>query len=374
MNRNAFITCGHYLNNDGSYSIGGIQTYIQTLSTVLKEMGYSVHIYQYSNRSFEIEKDNTVVHGVNTGNREAPKLLMAAINRKIDNENDLLIFGTDYEIASNKAKHSIAIQHGIAWDICKQEEVSYISNILAIGRNALGSIVKYNRYKKSSNLVCVDYNFVNWYRTQVKHIDNALFVIPNFAHVEQEIAQREGPVSVIFARRFVEYRGTRIFADAIKQVLADYPAICVTLAGEGPDEKWLKNNLADYPQVKFICFTAEESVAVHSKHHIAVVPTWGSEGTSLSLLEAMAAGCAVICTNVGGMTNIVIDGYNGKIVNPDVQSLVAAIEKLIADEALRQKIAQHGNETVQYGFSYDKWKSAWMDTIKVIQCDGKRSQ
>ncbi|WP_420491566.1 glycosyltransferase [Neobacillus drentensis] len=52
----------------------------------------------------------------------------------------------------------------------------------------------------------------------------------------------------------------------------------------------------------------------------------GSEGTSLSLLEAMAAKCAEIATNVGGMTNIILDNYNGLIINPDESELYLALE------------------------------------------------
>lgn len=51
----------------------------------------------------------------------------------------------------------------------------------------------------------------------------------------------------------------------------------------------------------------------------------------------MAAGCAVICTNVGGMTNIIIDGYNGLMINPDEDSLYKALDRLIEDKLLRGK-------------------------------------
>ena len=93
------------------------------------------------------------------------------------------------------------------------------------------------------------------------------------------------------------------------------------------------------------------------------MPTVGSEGTSLSLLEAMAAGCAVICSNVGGMTNIILDGYNGLMVNPDENSFYEGICELIDNNELREEIASNGKKTVEKAFSLDRWNKKWKTTI-----------
>ena len=118
--------------------------------------------------------------------------------------------------------------------------------------------------------------------------------------------------------------------------------------------------------VHFISYSPEESLTIHQCHDIAVVPTCGSEGTSLSLLEAMAAGCAVIASNVGGMTNIILDGYNGLMISPDVDELAMALLRLIDDIALRTRIAQKGRETVIESFSFEKWKTKWLQLIEEI--------
>jgi len=106
---------------------------------------------------------------------------------------------------------------------------------------------------------------------------------------------------------------------------------------------------------------------IHKDKHIAVVPTVGSEGTSLSLLEAMSAQCAVVCTNVGGITNIVLNNYNGKIVNAgDVDQLYQAIKELIDNPESRERLAKTGYETVKYAFSYERWVNQWSEVIKNI--------
>ena len=49
---------------------------------------------------------------------------------------------------------------------------------------------------------------------------------------------------------------------------------------------------------------------------IVLIPTKAAEGTSLSCLEAMASGRAVIAGCVGGLSDLIVDGYNGLLLRP----------------------------------------------------------
>ncbi|HPO20030.1 MAG TPA: glycosyltransferase, partial [Rubrivivax sp.] len=51
-----------------------------------------------------------------------------------------------------------------------------------------------------------------------------------------------------------------------------------------------------------------------------------------------ACGCAVIATNVGGLPDVVYDGINGLLVEPEASSLANAINRLIEDKALRERL------------------------------------
>ena len=215
-----------------------------------------------------------------------------------------------------------------------------------------------------NGLICVDYNFLNWYRTQVNYVAAYTQVIPNYTRVASRQEKPMDDIHIIFARRLFEYRGTRVFTAAVKRILDEYKQVTVTIAGSGPDEEWMREQLSGYGTVEFIYYESQDSLRIHQDKHIAVVPTIGSEGTSLSLLEAMAAGCAVVCTNIGGMTNIVIDGYNGLMVSPDEESIYRAIKKLVDDEQFRYQLADKAYETACQGFSYEKWKTKWETTIQ----------
>mgnify|MGYP002461740223 FL=1 len=126
----------------------------------------------------------------------------------------------------------------------------------------------------------------------------------------------------------------------------------------------MRGRLEAYDNVEFTVYESADSLKIHQNQHVAVVPTVGSEGTSLSLLEAMSAGCSPICTNVGGMTNIVINGYNGLMISPNADALYQAMKNLVEDEALRLRLAEKARETVCLGFSYDKWKDEWLKILR----------
>ena len=132
---------------------------------------------------------------------------------------------------------------------------------------------------------------------------------------------------------------------------------------DGPDENYLKNVFKGYKNVNFIKYNSDESMAIHMDKDIAIIPTLGSEGTSLSLLEAMATGCAPICTNVGGMTNIILNGYNGIMISPNEDELYEAVKKLINNKQLRESISKRAFDTVCQSFNYNNWRMSWKEII-----------
>jgi glycosyltransferase involved in cell wall biosynthesis len=363
------IKCIHYqyLDRDGqTHRIGGVETYIRNLIPVCRDAGFDVEIFQLSNHDFTCDSDGATIIGVKGSEKDISRLVARA-SRQADFTHDILLFATDFDIQKSHFHKVLAIQHGVAWDIPLPDPVNDMKNGIAMIKGALRAAKKYVRYKKCKHLVCVDYNFVNWYRTQVAHVDLCLHVIPNFSEIPtyHDRAEKDD-VSILFARRLVEYRGTRVFVLAIQTLMQHHSNIRVTIAGEGPEEAWMRQQLSPYPNVSFIRYDTGESLPIHQRHDIAVVPSLGSEGTSLSLLEAMAAGCAVIATYVGGMSNIILDGYNGLLISPDVRQLINALERLINDHSLRNALSQKGYETVQKSFSINLWRTRWREVIQTV--------
>lgn len=347
--------------------IGGVETYLRNLACILREDGYLPLIYQFASEPFRRDCGQFEVIGVASEKKcNSFRPLIRQAEAAGDLDRDILIFGADICIEKTKFRKVVSIQHGIGWDVHLNVSTGYQA-IKFYLRNALVAVEKARSYAYCTKVVCVDYNFLNWYRTMTATGVDKLKVIPNFTEVPPLCEKDPGnPVSIIFARRFQEFRGTRIFAKAIENLIARHPDLSVCIAGEGPDAEWLHQHLDQYKQVRFTKFHPNDSVQVHQQFDIAVVPSLGSEGTSLSLLEAMASGCAVVCTNIGGLTNIVIDGYNGLITEPNESDLEHALGLLIENGELREKLSQKGYETVRQAFSFEVWKRKWLEVMDSL--------
>ncbi len=366
--KKAFIIHGKYYDFATRRVLaGGVQTYISNILPLLSAAGYACTVYQFEEGDTGEEamladcRVRSVPRSILKGNQET-SVILSEVEKDFDKENDLLIFADHILTAKNDAKHSLSIQHGIHWDVKKDVSRKELHMFLSKARFAR-AMHRQMTYVKE--VVCVDYNFLNWYRAQVDIPNSNFTVIPNFTRIAPIFDKPRDTVNIIFARRFFPHRGTRVFAEAISRILEEYAHVHVTVAGRGPDEAFLHDALDRYSEkVRFTQYAAEESLSIHADQHIAVVPTVGSEGTSLSLLEAMSAQCAVICTDVGGMTNIVLNDYNGSMVSAgSSEALYLAMKRLIESPKDLQRLADKGYETVQAAFSYERWKRQWEEVI-----------
>jgi glycosyltransferase involved in cell wall biosynthesis len=92
-----------------------------------------------------------------------------------------------------------------------------------------------------------------------------------------------------------------------------------------------------------------------------------SEGLPLSILEAMAARLPVIASNVGGVSEVVVDGDTGLLVPPgDPQSLAAAIERLLEDQALGRRLGEAGRIRVAEHFDLAAVHQAHLDLYRRV--------
>jgi glycosyltransferase involved in cell wall biosynthesis len=92
--------------------------------------------------------------------------------------------------------------------------------------------------------------------------------------------------------------------------------------------------------------------------HVFVLST-RSEGLPLSVLEAMAAGLPVIASNVGGIHELVADGVSGVLVPPDdPDALAEAIERLVEDPSLAQRLGRAGRRRVAENFDLEAVREA----------------
>lgn len=363
--KKVYILYRRFFDMDGKFlTVGGIQTYISQLIEVIEDMGMIPVLVQFADKSFNQSYYNVEVCGVKVkhtmNEREKSKVSLKFIKKRF-NKQDFIIFATEDLYVPTFTKRVLAIQHGITWDIPRGNSKLYLINMF---RKSIANYRRLVKTKKLNNMVCVDYNYLNWLRTQTRNLDKNMYVIPNSTKINRNHIDKDSDkVRVIFARRFETYRGTKLFAKVISAILEKYDNVHVTFAGEGKDEEYLKHKFKTYNRVNFIKYKSEDSLEIHGKFHIAVIPTLGSEGTSLSLLEAMASNCATIATNVGGMTNIILDNFNGILINPKENELYQALDSLINNRASRDRIAENAYLTASQSFNNELWRERWKKVL-----------
>lgn len=372
--RNIYIIHRKIYHEDGQQvGFGGIENYILSLAQVFKAQGWKTILVQPAKSNFTFTKDDMKIHGITTGlqrgNRKKHALSRWA-QQHADQKSDVIIFATDSYATKCPNHHSIAIQHGVSWDKPAKNQTK-----IKLFISSLVSNIKYLSYIKSDNkLICVDHNFVNWYRTWFNMTSANMQVIYNFyqqkvtdTQFDEKWDTSNVAIKVIIARRFVDYRGIKLVAPVLKKLLDKYANLEVTFAGDGPLKPYLDELFNDDDRVRIGRYTTDECFEWHQQHHIAIVPTLGSEGTSLAMIEAMAAGCAIISTNVGGLSNLVIDQFNGYLVMPESAPLYNALDHAIENKQRTKSIALSGLRSIEMPCSFEHWAEQWVGVINRMK-------
>lgn len=130
--------------------------------------------------------------------------------------------------------------------------------------------------------------------------------------------------------------------ERIKPVLENIPDASLALVGDGPYRNQLEK-IFENTKTNFIGYLAgEELASAYASGDIFLFPS-STETLGLVLLEAMAAGCPVIGANKGGIPDIINDGINGCLYDPDQEdngeeSLIAATKKILRDVTKKEQM------------------------------------
>ena len=375
MRRIAFLYHRFFDGEGKQIVIGGIETYLQRLFVLAAGIGFEPILFQSSQIPFERKVGKAVVRGLpiqsETLDRQNQLLYDAAVGH-VDKV-DLIVFSTELCSVPTERKRVISIQHGVYWDLPlgTMTRLTWLAPEFRLRRLQASLVSRAQRlFENCENRVCVDYNFLNWYRaTHGVEVSGNIWVIPNYccpAREEQIHRADSAIMRVLFARRFETYRGTRLIADAIEQVLSKRKDVEFTLAGEGPDFPYLTERFKGCSHVQFTRYVPDQSTDVHLQHDVAVIPSLGSEGTSLSVAEAMGAGCAVVASAVGGITNMILDGYNGLLARPVAGEFVEAILRLAGDRELRRRLGINGYRTAIECFNAQQWDERWKQVLEHV--------
>ncbi|MBZ0155109.1 MAG: glycosyltransferase [Alphaproteobacteria bacterium] len=153
--------------------------------------------------------------------------------------------------------------------------------------------------------------------------------------------------------RLVKQKGIGYLLRAMPEVRRAFPDSALVIAGKGEYESVLKREAAELGIADTVFFIGPrmDMAEVLQVFDLYVLPTlW--EGLPLVLLEALAAGCPLLATDVGGNSMVIEHGVNGSLVEPESPAALSAeIIRLLKDTAARDAYRMRGKEVFEEKFS-----------------------
>jgi glycosyltransferase involved in cell wall biosynthesis len=206
----------------------------------------------------------------------------------------------------------------------------------------------------SNNLLKFEKISPNKIVTIMNGIDNSKFDITiDKENKKNELGiKKDGPV-IGLGVRLTEQKGITYLLKAMPEIIRHFPNITLIIAGDGLLEAHLKNEAFSLKIDKNTIFAGPrlDIPELLKLFDLYVLPSlW--EGLPIVLLEAMAAGCPIIATNVGGNNMAIKHGINGSLIEPQNPTYLSSeIIKLLKDNELRNKYSKKGIEIFKNKFS-----------------------
>lgn len=336
---------------------GGGERYALEIARMLKTHGLNVHFYQMASKTLNAYYYDFPVHCLEMNGLETYHEFHIGYSNMVNDiikkeKYDYVIYGMPEMCCSkNIFSNSVSINHGVWFD----------------RDNMVKDLKWFDLMKTHIQYPCtnvsVDTNFINYIRIVCPEYVSKLTYIPNFydSSVYVFTEKHHEKLNIVIPRRANIYRGSRL----IEKILLHIPYdVNIYWVGKGDkfDNALLEKLTKRDERFKFIGCSFDEMNKIYAMADIVIIPTIASEGTSLSCIEAMASGCAVISTNIGGLNNLVINMFNGLLVNPTVNEISQAINLLITDAPLRQKLVKNAREMIQE-FEIKHWHHRWLQVF-----------
>lgn len=194
-------------------------------------------------------------------------------------------------------------------------------------------------------------------RVQVEHLGGDAIVIPNgvdVPHFSSAVPLPGYPragLTLGFLGRFDERRkGLPVLLEAMAQLAPIHPDLHLLIAGRG-DESDVRDELPDIlvDRVTMLGELSEDDKArMLASIDIYCAPNLGGESFGVILVEAMAAGAAIVASDLDAFRRVLEDGAAGVLVRRgNAAALAAGLESLLADAEKRDELVRAGRLAVQ---------------------------
>jgi glycosyltransferase involved in cell wall biosynthesis len=173
---------------------------------------------------------------------------------------------------------------------------------------------------------------------------------PNNAKVREFAERHKQNLIFTFVGRLSPIKRCDRIVKIARELHDEFPQLHFLIIGDGELRGTLEVAARGLP----ITFLGWES---HTQDWLAIsdcaILLSDNEAVPLAMIEAGLAGLPVIATNVGSMSDVVVDGLNGYLVEPLIEEIKSGVKALVESAELRESFGKKGRELAQERFSVD---------------------
>jgi glycosyltransferase involved in cell wall biosynthesis len=173
---------------------------------------------------------------------------------------------------------------------------------------------------------------------------------------------------VLCIGRFATEKNQELLVDAFSLLGHSKRTCRLLLVGEGAQMAEVRQSIARLrlrDRVRLLGRRSDIPEALAASDLVVQPSLW--EGNPLSIMEAMAAGRAVLATSVGGVPNLIDHGVTGWLVPPsDISQLESALTRLVEDDDLRAELGTRAAATARERFDVSVMTKAYEDLYESL--------
>ena len=174
--------------------------------------------------------------------------------------------------------------------------------------------------------------------------------------------------------RIFPIKNHRLFLESAAQVAEQESNVRFVIVGDGILRREMEQYAQDLGIRQQVIFTGwrRDLPRIYADLDLLVVSS-DNEGTPVSAIEAMASGCPVVATQVGGLPDLVQNGETGYLVpSKQPQALAAAMLELIRDPETAKQMGRSAQQSVMGRFSVNRLISDIEGLYEELLTSGKR--
>ena len=347
-------------------ALGGDATVVQNLEREQTKNGNRVFILT-TNCDEIINKKNLIKFGLKD---TPPNLDKITVKRLISLIDLRLKFPNILRKIKPDVVHCHSIDMGyIISPVCKKFNIPIVNQfhtglfMLKDSDNKRGILEKYFINKsKFDKIISVNPNDVeNNKSLRIRYIPNGI----SLSEFNGQKKKKNIIFTLLFVGRIDKLKGLTYLFEAISQLKSKSIRLKLNIVGGGNGINFYKNMVNDLSLEDYITFSGKkfgkDLKEAYNKSDVFILPSL-DEGFPVSLLEAWSTKTPTIITSVGAVSKICTNNYNALVIGSrDTNKITKAIQHLIGNPKLREKLAKNGLKEVK---KYS-WKKITWDIEKI---------